>query len=351
MLNKKVSIVIVDDSNIFLVYLTQMLASEESVEVLKTFRDPREALLQIPQLRPDVMIVDMEMPGMRGDDFLRRALPANPGTRAIVASALSDNVFDAMHAGAIDFIEKPFGTITGDDFLSDLMQKISIAVAANPMAVASRKPLATGRAAPSAAPARLSGTNSKSIIAIGASTGGTEAILEVVRNFPPDTPGVVMVQHMPAGFTKMFVDRINDICHMEVREAVQGDRVKQGLILLAPGGDRQMRLKRDSKGYYVQLSREEKVNGHCPSVGVLFDSVADISGADAVGVLLTGMGADGAEGLKKMRQAGAYTIGQDEKTCVVYGMPKVAFEIGAVARQLPLKDISAAVLRSFSGKK
>jgi two-component system chemotaxis response regulator CheB len=183
------------------------------------------------------------------------------------------------------------------------------------------------------------------VVAIGASTGGTEAILAVVREFPATTPGVVMVQHMPPGFTQMFAERLDKLCAMQVKEAANGDRVYPGRILLAPGGDRHMRLMLDSQGYYVSLTTGVKVSGHCPSVDVLFDSVARSAGAKAVGVLLTGMGADGAANLLKMRRAGAYTIGQDEASCVVYGMPMVAQKLGAVVDELPLQAIPDAVVR------
>jgi len=203
--------------------------------------------------------------------------------------------------------------------------------------------------APISRPA-VSGATSKNIIAIGASTGGTEAIIEVIKRFPARTPGVVIVQHMPPVFTRMYAERVDKICAMKVREAQNGDRVEHGSILIAPGGDQQMYLRQDASGYYTYLSQGQKVSGHCPSVDVLFSSVAKTAGRNAVGVILTGMGADGAKGITEMKMAGAHTIGQDEESSVVYGMPMEAFKMGGVTEQLPLSAIGDAVLRRFSGR-
>lgn len=181
------------------------------------------------------------------------------------------------------------------------------------------------------------------IIAIGASTGGTEATAQVLEKLPANIPGIVIVQHMPAGFTRMYAERLDKNTALNVSEAKDGDRVKRGSVLIAEGG-KHMRLAKDIHGYFVKCSSGERVNGHCPSVGVLFSSVAHTAGADAIGVILTGMGSDGAEGLLEMRKAGAYTIGQDKNSCVVYGMPMVAYEKGAVARQAPLSAIPGIIL-------
>lgn len=348
----KIRVAIVDDSLYFRTFLAQRLAKEAAIEVVGGFGDPVEASQGIMALHPDVILVDMEMPKMRGNEFLRIILPKYPNIKAVVMSSLSGNVFDAMHAGAIDFVEKP-GTQPGssnDQFTQDIIQKVKIAAAAHVIApvAASSKPAVQ---APPAAPSTrlsMSGVSSDSIIAIGASTGGTEAILKVITRFPANMPGVVIVQHMPPVFTKMYAERADKTCAMKVSEAQNGDRVEQGAILIAPGGDQQMYLRRDAKGYYVYLTNGAKVSGHCPSVDVLFDSVAATAGRNAVGVLLTGMGADGAKGLTSMKKAGAHTIGQDEATCVVYGMPMVAYEMGGVTEQLPLPSIGDAVIRRFS---
>ncbi|MEG2404980.1 MAG: CheB methylesterase domain-containing protein, partial [Oscillospiraceae bacterium] len=188
------------------------------------------------------------------------------------------------------------------------------------------------------------------VIAIGASTGGTEAILEVVRDLPATTPGIVIVQHMPAGFTKMYAERLDKHCKMRVKEAENGDRVQQGQIIIG-AGEFHLRLAKDMRGYYVTSQRGEKVSGHCPSVDVLFDSVAEVAKGRSLGVILTGMGADGAKGLLAMRKSGAYTIGQDKDSCIVYGMPMVAFNIGGVIKQAPLTEIDNEIERYLNGLK
>ena len=350
----KIRLMIIDDSLFFRTFLTRKLGEDPGIEIIGSFGDPVEAARNIESMRPDVIALDMEMPRMRGNEFLRTVLPRHPNVRAIVISALSGNVFDAMQAGAIDFIGKP-GSQQGyseEHFVADIIQKIKVASTAHvrpgPAAGGGAK---TASVAPAAAQARLSMTGStpKSVIAIGASTGGTEAIIEVIKRFPANTPGVAIVQHMPPVFTRMYAERVDKICAMRVREAQNGDRVERGSILIAPGGDQQMYLRSDARGYYVHLAAGAKVSGHCPSVDVLFESVAAAAGRNAVGVLLTGMGADGAKGLTDMRKTGAHTIGQDEESCVVYGMPMVAYNMGGVCEQLPLTSIGDAVVRRFGG--
>lgn len=348
----KIKVMVIDDSMVFREFLSRSLLRDSDIEIVGKFGDPVEAMDNIERLRPTVMTVDMEMPKMRGDEFLKQVLPKYPSIKAVVISALSGNVFDAMHAGAIEFIGKPGSQpgYTNEQFAAEIVQKVKIAATATARSAAPSRP---ARRPVTSVPTplqrfSLSAATSKSIIAIGASTGGTEAIIEVVRHFPANTPGVVIVQHMPPVFTKMYADRVNRLCKMKVKEAANGDRVEQGIMLIAPGGDEQMRVRRDAKGYYVSLTKGPKVSGHCPSVDVLFESVAQAAGRDAVGVLLTGMGADGAENLALMKRSGAHTIGQDEESCVVYGMPKVAFEKGGVSEQLPLSSIGEAVLRKLS---
>lgn len=187
---------------------------------------------------------------------------------------------------------------------------------------------------------------SDAIIALGASTGGTEALIEVIKYFPKDTPPVIIVQHMPAGFTKMYADRLNRICKMDVKEAEDGDRLRQGLIILA-AGEYHLQLHKDSRGYYISSKVGERVSGHCPSVDVMFNSVAEVAGSKAIGAIFTGMGRDGADGLLKMRKAGAFTIGQNKETCVVYGMPMEAYNIGAVEVQAPLGEIAEIILNAL----
>jgi len=350
----KIRLVVIDDSLFFRTFLTRNLGKDPSIDIVGSFGDPIEASRNIQALRPDVIALDMEMPRMRGDEFLRTIMPKHPTVKAIVISALSGNVFDAMHNGAIDFVGKPGSTPGFDEakFIVEIIQKIKVASKAHTHRYADQTPVrpAARPATPAtpAAPARpVSGASSKNVIAIGASTGGTEAIIEVVKHFPANTPGVVIVQHMPPVFTKMYAERVDRICMMSVKEAKNGDRVSTGTMLIAPGGDEQMYLRQDASGYYVHISPGAKVSGHCPSVDVLFDSVSKIAGRNAVGVILTGMGADGAKGLTTMKQTGAHTIGQDEESCVVYGMPMEAYKRGGVSEQLPLSKIGSAVLRRF----
>ena len=350
----KIRLMIIDDSIFFRTFLTQKLSREPEIEIVGSFGDPVDAIGHIQTLRPDVIAVDMEMPKMRGNEFLRTVLPKHPNVKAVIISALSGNVFDAMQAGAIDFVGKP-GSRPGFDenqFIKDIIQKIKIASAAH-VKRPGAAPVKSSATAPLAMPYIRQGApvaSSRSVIAIGASTGGTEAIIEVIKRFPAGTPGVVIVQHMPPVFTKMYAERVDKICAMTVREAQNGDRVERGTILIAPGGDQQMYLRQDANGYFTYLAIGAKVSGHCPSVDVLFSSVAKTAGKNAVGVILTGMGADGANGLTEMKKSGAHTIGQDEESCVVYGMPMVAYNMGGVTEQLPLSSIGDAVLRRFIGR-
>jgi two-component system chemotaxis response regulator CheB len=350
----KIRLMIIDDSLFFRTFLTRQVGRDASIEIVGSFGDPVEASNKISALQPDVLALDMEMPRMRGDEFLRKVLPQHRTVKAIVISALSGNVFDAMAAGAIDFVGKPGSTPGFDEaqFIKEIIQKIKVASTAHTFTredFARAKP-AVRPTTPVARPT-VSGATSKSVIAIGASTGGTEAIIEVVKHFPANTPGVVIVQHMPPVFTRMYAERVDKLCSMSVKEAKNGDRVNSGTILIAPGGNDQFYLRQDSGGYFVYLTSGSKVSGHCPSVDVLFESVSKVAGRNAVGVLLTGMGADGAKGLLQMKQAGAHTIGQDEESCVVYGMPMEAYKRGGVSEQLTLTSIGDAVLRRFSGRR
>lgn len=376
----KTRVMIVDDSVFFREFMSRSLAADPGIEVVGVASDAFEAMEKIPIMRPDVITLDIEMPKMRGTDFLKQVRPRFPNIQVVVISALSSNVFEALAAGAVDFVSKP-NTRPGFDnaaFISETISKINIAMAsiathrvpvtpsmpprttpAAPAAAASgirpapARPVAAAAATAAATVAATAGVmtrgnlrfpNSKSVVAIGASTGGTEAILAVVKDLPANCPGVVIVQHMPPVFTKMYAERLDKVCKMRVFEAQNGDRVEVGKILIA-AGDKHMRLKSDPKGYYVHCAEGEKVSGHCPSVDVLFESVAETAGANAVGVILTGMGADGAKNLLAMKKKGSHTIGQDQATCVVYGMPMVAFNLGGVIEQLPLGSITDGILR------
>ncbi|MBQ0027899.1 MAG: chemotaxis response regulator protein-glutamate methylesterase [Lachnospiraceae bacterium] len=333
---KKIRVLVVEDSLVFRQLLVKNLNNDPSLEVVAVAGDPFEARDLIIKHKPDVMTLDIELPRMSGLEFLRKLMPQYP-MPVIVISSLSDKVFDALHAGAVDFVAKPQATDRKqlEYFLTnELPLKVKIASTAS---LANIKKSASANLVATQPNGSFS---SDKIIAIGASTGGTEAIASVIQDFGMDIPGVVIVQHMPPGFTDMYAKRLNERCKVNVREAKNGDRVEPGLVLIAPGGDEQMRVIKVGGHYQVEIKKGEKVNGHCPSVEVLFDSVAKVAGNHAIGIILTGMGGDGAKGLLNMRNAGAETIGQDESTCVVYGMPKVAYEVGAVKYQEKLENIA-----------
>ena len=329
-----IKVLVVEDSLVFRELLVQNLNKDPAIRVVATARDPFEARDAILAYKPDVMTLDVELPRMNGIEFLRKLMPQYP-LRVVVISSLSDKVFDAMSAGAVDFVAKPAVSNRRqlEDFIrNELLVKIKIASTAR---IGNFKRVVMAQQQQS-----LSSRKSNLIVAIGASTGETEAIFSVVKDYGTDIPGIVCVQHMPPGFTAMYAKRLNDQCRIQVKEAETGDRVLPGHMLIAPGGDRHMHLVKVGEGYQVEVKAGPKVNGHCPSVEVLFESVAKAAGADAVGIILTGMGGDGAKGLLSMRRAGARTIGQDESTCVVYGMPKVAYDLGAVEYQEKLSDIA-----------
>ncbi len=330
---KPIRVLIVEDSIVFRELLVQNLGRDSSLQVVATARDPYEARDAIVKYKPDVMTLDVELPRMNGIDFLRKLIPQYP-LPVVVISSLSDKVFDALNAGAVDFVAKPAVSNRAqlEEFIrNELLVKIKIA---STVKISKIKKTVTMQQQ------HMLVRGGNKIVAIGASTGGTEAIFSVVKNFGTDIPGVVVTQHMPPGFTSMYAKRLNDQCRIQVKEAQTGDRVLPGHMLLAPGGDMHMHLLKVNGVYQVECKRGPKVNGHCPSVDVLFESVAKAAGSDAVGIILTGMGGDGAKGLLAMRKAGAKTIGQDESTCVVYGMPKVAYDLGAVQYQEKLDDIA-----------
>lgn len=331
---RKIRVLVVEDSIMFRELLVSSINKDPALTVVGTAGDPFEARDKIIECRPDVMTLDIEMPRMDGIEFVRKLMPQYP-IPVIMVSSLSDKVFDALQAGAVDFVVKPdsLDKKSLESFLTrELPVKIKVASTAS---IGKIKNCIRRRAT------NTPFTSQRNmIVAIGASTGGTEAIAEVIKGFGPDIPGTVIVQHMPVGFTDMFARRLNDQTRVCVKEAKNGDVVLPGTVLIAPGGNQQMRVIRVGNDYQVSLRDGHKVNGHCPSVDVLFDSVASVAGKNALGIILTGMGGDGAQGLLKMKEAGAMTIGQDESSCVVYGMPKVAYEIGAVQYQEKLGNIA-----------
>lgn len=331
---KRIKTLIVDDSLIFRETLARGISHDAAIKVVGTAADAFMARDMIIKYEPDVMTLDVEMPGMDGIEFLRRLMPQYP-LPVVMISALSGRVFDALNAGAVDFVAKPDMNRSLDSFIKELIVKIKIASVARlgHWKKVDLLPQSPGTSLRSA---------KNRVIAIGASTGGPEAIYQIVKHFDRNTPATIVVQHMPAGFTKMYAQRLNNTCLAEVREAQNGDTVGAGQVLIAPG-EYHMRLKQQGGDYMVECQSGEKVNGHCPAVDVLFNSVAQAAGARAIGVLLTGMGNDGARGLLAMRRQGARTIGQDESSSVVYGMPRVAWELGAVEKQVSLNYIAQAI--------
>ena len=325
---------VIDDSLLFRELIARGLETEPGIDVVAKAIDPFDASDKILEYKPDVITCDVEMPKMNGIEFVRRLIPQYP-VPVIVVSSVNSAVFDAMNAGAVDFMTKPDikSMQNTESFLRELIEKIKIVSGVN----------VTKHSEENVSPIETKRIFDKSkIIAIGASTGGTEAIYSVLKQLPPQMPGIVITQHIPPLFSAMFAERLDKQTVFDVREAENGDFVKPGQVLIAPG-NKHMSIKKVGDQYKVNVFSGEKVNGHCPSVDVLFESVAKECENNAVGVILTGMGYDGAKGLLSMRRKGAKTIGQDEQSCVVYGMPKVAFEVGAVEKQIALNNIPKAI--------
>lgn len=350
MASRIIRVLVVDDSALVRNILETGLNSDPGIEVVATASDPYMARDRIISLRPDVLTLDVEMPRMDGVEFLRKLMPQYP-LPVVMVSSLTERgkqiTLEAMDAGAVDFVTKPKANIADGlkQMMTQLRTKIKIASTAN-VSHWKNKPikLGGGRVLKYTA---LSESTDK-VIAIGASTGGTEAIKEVLCSLPRSTPGVVIVQHMPAGFTQLFSERLNSCCQMEVREAKDGDRILTGRVLIAPGG-MHLRVVRSGGFYNVEVRKGELCCGHCPSVEVMMQSVAQSVGSNAVGVMLTGMGRDGADGMKAMRDAGARCLAQDEESSVVFGMPKEAYATGGAQELVPLKNIAARVLELLSG--
>ena len=338
-LGKKIRVLVVDDSALARNLIIQGLSAHPRMEVVGYAINTLDAKQKIPRLKPDVVTMDVEMPGQSGIDFLKEYLPANP-VPVILCSSLNLKVFDALNAGAVDFVRKPDVQESKEVFITNLTQKVLVASMSKPRSTPLRSPsvaVATPNLGGGPALDRV-------LVGLGASTGGTEATLEVMRRLPADIPPMVIVQHMPKGFTQMYADRLNRICKMEVREARNGDELHRGLALVAPA-DLQCRVVRIGEKYTVSCTPGEKVSGHRPSVDAMFHSMAEVVRCKMVGIIMTGMGQDGAAGLLEMRKKGAYTIGQDKESSVVYGMPMVANDIGAVCIQASCDNVANVLLR------
>ncbi len=340
---RPIRILVVDDAALVRKMLKEGLGKAQDLEVVGAARDPYEARDMLVKLRPDVMTLDIEMPKMDGLEFLRRLMPQFP-IPTVVVSSLSQKgsrmAIDAMAAGAVDVVGKPSRDLgyRFEQMMDELQVRVRNAARVNRNLLRSRAPEAGPR---KVVRTQFEATTDK-VIAIGSSTGGTEALFQILKDMPVNSPATVVVQHMPPGFTKALANRLDSQVALTVKEASNGDRLSDGRVLLAPAG-KQCRVVRSGGHYQVVLKPAPPVEGHCPSVDVLMHSMAQQVGRNGVGVILTGMGKDGAKGLKLMRDAGARTIGQDEATSVVYGMPKVAHELGAVERQVPLGRVADAI--------
>ena len=347
---KMIRLLIVDDSTLVCEILKDRLSRERGIEVVGTASDAYGARDKIVQLRPDVMTLDVEMPHMNGVEFLRRLMPQYPIPVIMVSSLTkkgTQTAIESLEAGAVDFVTKPSADLGYglENMLMELCTKIKIASTAN---VSHWKQKRVQLKSETKLMPEASFKNAEEkVIAIGASTGGIEAITEIVSKFPVGTPGVVVVQHMPPIFTTMFADRLNSKCAMLVKEAAKGDIIKPGLVLVAPG-DKHLRVEKSAAGYRLRISDDDKVCGHRPSVEVMMQSMAKNVGSNAIGIMLSGMGSDGANGMLAMRRAGARTMAQDAATSIVFGMPKEAFERGGAERLLPLQKIAAEVIKLLS---
>lgn len=344
----KIRVLVVDDSAFVRQMLTRMLAEDPGIEVVGAAPDPYAARERIKALNPDVLTLDVEMPRMDGVTFLANLMRLRP-MPVVMVSSLTEHgaevTLRALELGAVDFVTKPKVDLahTLDDYAEEIRAKVKAAAAARIQPRTASVSCGAGSRAPQRAASAGHLRTTERLIAIGASTGGTEAIKEVLLALPADAPGIVITQHMPQAFTGAFARRLDGLCAMTVCEAQDGQQILPGHAYIAPGSHHLL-VRRDGARYVCQLSDGPPVNRHRPSVDVLFHSVARSAGPNAIGVILTGMGADGAEGLGKMRAAGAHTLAQDEKSSVVWGMPGSALKRGAVAEVLPLGAIAARLL-------
>ena len=346
---KKTRVLVVDDSALIRGVMTELLSSDPDLEVVGTAQDPYIARDKIKTLNPDVLTLDVEMPKMDGLTFLQKIMAGHPMPVVMVSSLTEsgcETTLRALEIGAVDFITKP--KIDVQHNMNELSQEITSKVkAAAAATVKKRVPTVESaeRIRELASQSSMIKTTD-AIIAIGASTGGTEALKDLLEVLPPNTPPIVITQHMPERFTKTFANRLNELCQISVKEAEEGDSVIPGQALLAPG-NYHMELRRSGARYHVSLNQHPAVNRHRPSVDVMFQSVARYAGANSLGVILTGMGNDGAAGMLEMKKVGSFNFAQDEASCVVFGMPKEAIKAGGVDKILPLVELPSAILSAL----
>jgi two-component system chemotaxis response regulator CheB len=353
---KKIRVLVVDDSALVRSLLAGIINRQKDMECVGTANDPLIAREMIRELNPDVITLDIEMPRMDGIDFLGRLMRLRP-MPVLMISTLTERgaevTMKALELGAVDFVAKPrIGVADGLNELSiQIVEKVRIAAAAHIRSAPVLPPsdaAAAGASGSARAPVSSIGrVSTEKLICIGASTGGTEAIKEVLTNLPADSPGIVITQHMPPGFTTSFAARLNSLCRLTVQEAVNGERILPGHAYIAPGG-KQFRVGRSGANYVAVVEDGEPVNRHKPSVEVLFKSVASVVGRNALGVMLTGMGGDGARAMREMKDAGSYNYVQDEASCIVFGMPREAILHGAADEVLPLTQIAPALITRLS---
>ncbi len=359
-MSKKIRVVVVDDSALVRSLLSEIINRQHDMECIGTANDPLVAREMIRELNPDVITLDVEMPRMDGIDFLGRLMRLRP-MPVVMISTLTEQgaevTLRALELGAVDFVAKPrVGVATGlSDLAGQIVDKIRVAAVAQVRRASARDPAASAvTSGNSSTPAAglLGRLSTEKVIFIGASTGGTEAIKEILVHMPADCPAIVITQHMPAGFTTSFAARLNSLCQITVKEAVNGERILPGHAYIAPGG-KQFHISRSGAKYVAVVDDSPPVNRHKPSVEVLFKSAAAMVGRNAYGVMLTGMGADGATAMREMKDAGSYNYVQDEASCIVFGMPREAIAHGAADEVLPLNQIAPALvarLRSQSDK-
>jgi two-component system chemotaxis response regulator CheB len=344
----KTRVVVVDDSALVRSLLTEIINRQSDMVCVGAAADPLVAREMIRELNPDVITLDVEMPRMDGLEFLSRLMRLRP-MPVVMVSTLTEQgaevTLRALELGAVDFVAKPrIGVSSGlNELAGDIVDKIRVAACARVSRHSSAAPAAPVATAASAAPAPLPRIATEKVICIGASTGGTEAIREVLVPMPADAPAIVITQHMPPGFTTSFAARLNTLCRIRVAEARHGERILPGHAYIAPGGYH-LRIERSGSNYVAVIEDTEPVNRHKPSVEVLFRSAARVIGPNALGVMLTGMGADGAQAMREMKDAGSHNYVQDEASCVVFGMPRMAIQAGAAHEILPLTQIAPALL-------